>query len=110
VSLKRLQTRTLAGLVTILALAACGSVKETMSERSYPPADADGYADGCSSGEEAAGGLDKTRKDTTRYGTGRQYTQGWESGFRQCRNEEAATIESDRLESGYDHDYNQLRR
>jgi hypothetical protein len=103
---RRLRTLTLAALVTTLALAACGSVKETMLARGFPPAYAEGYADGCSSGNKAAGGLfDQTRKDMTRYGTDRQYTQGWDSGFQQCRREEAATVESDRLESGNnDHD------
>jgi hypothetical protein len=97
----RPRTVTLAALAATLALAACTSVKETMIERGFPPAYADGYADGCSSGDKAAGGLfDKTRKDTARYGADRQYTQGWDSGFRQCRGQEAATIESDRLESG----------
>ena len=72
-----------------------------MIERGFPPAYAEGYADGCSSGREAAGGLfDETRKDTTRYGTDRQYAKGWDDGFQQCRSEMAATVESDRLQSG----------
>jgi hypothetical protein len=91
----------LAALVTSLALAACGSVKETMLARGFPPAYADGYADGCSSGSAAAGGLfEEPRKDMTRYGTDRQYTEGWDKGFQQCRRETAATVESDRLASG----------
>jgi hypothetical protein len=98
---RRLRTLTLAALVTTLALAACGSVKETMLERGFPPAYAEGYADGCSSGNKAAGGLfDRTRKDMTRYGADRQYTQGWDAGFRRCRAEMAATVESDRRASG----------
>ena len=45
-----------------------------------------------------------------RHGTDRQYAQGWDSGFRQCRSEMAATIETDRLESGYnDDDHNGMR-
>jgi hypothetical protein len=103
----RLRTITLAALVTILALAACASVRETMIERGFPPAYADGYADGCSSGNKAAGALfDQARKDTTRYGTDRQYAQGWDKGFEQCRSQMAATIESDRLESGYNDNSN----
>ena len=97
----RLRTITLAALVTILALAACASVRETMIERGFPPAYADGYADGCSSGNEAAGGLFyETRKDMTRYGADRQYTQGWDKGFQRCRDQMAATIETDRRASG----------
>jgi hypothetical protein len=76
---ERLRTLTVAALATTLALAACGSVKQTMIERGFPPAYAEGYADGCSSGEDAAGGLfAETRKDTTRYGAARQYAQGWD--------------------------------
>jgi hypothetical protein len=98
----RPRTVTLAALAVTLALAGCVSVRETMIERGFPPAYADGYADGCSSGDEAAGGLFyDTRKDTTRYSTDRQYAQGWDSGFRQCKSEMAETIESDREQSGY---------
>ena len=98
---RRLQTITLAALVTILALAACGSVRETIIERGFPPAYADGYADGCSSGNDAGGGLFyETRKDMTRYGTDRPYTQGWDAGFQRCRSEMAATVKSERLASG----------
>jgi hypothetical protein len=98
---RRSRTVTSAATATILALAACASVKETMLERGFPPAYAEGYADGCSSGREAAGGLfDETRKDTTRYGTDRQYTQGWDSAFPRCESEMAATVESDRLYTG----------
>jgi hypothetical protein len=106
----RLPTIALAALLASLALAACGSVKQTMLERGYPPAYAEGYADGCSSGNAAAGALfDKTRKDTTRYGSDRQYTQGWDKGFQQCRREMAATVASDRRASGYnDDDHNSL--
>jgi hypothetical protein len=100
-SAKRLRTLTLAALATILSLAACASVKETMIERGFPPAYAEGYADGCSSGKEAAGGLfDETRKDMTRYGTDGQYTKGWDNGFQQCRSDMAAAVASDRSARG----------
>ena len=98
---KRLRTLTLAALAATPALAACGSVRETMIARGFPPAYAEGYADGCSSGKEAAGGLFyETRKDRARYGADRQYTQGWDQGFQRCRNEMAATIATDRWASG----------
>jgi hypothetical protein len=93
----------IATLVVTLALAACGSVRETLIERGFPPAYAEGYADGCSSGREAGGGLfDETRKNMTRYGADREYTQGWDNGFQQCRREMAATVESDRRARGND--------
>ena len=97
----RLRTITFAALAATLALAGCASVQETMIERGFPPAYAEGYADGCSSGKEAAGGLFyETRKDTTRYGPDRQYTEGWDSAFQQCRSEMAVLMETDRLASG----------
>ena len=46
---RRLQA-TLAALATALAVAACGSVEETMPEQGHPPAYAAGYAHGCASG------------------------------------------------------------
>jgi hypothetical protein len=98
---KRFRTITLAALVTTMALAACGSVKETKIKQGFPPAYADGYADGCSSGRAAAGGIfDETRKDMTRYGADRQYAQGWDNGFQQCRSEMAATVNSAQRASG----------
>jgi hypothetical protein len=88
----RLQTG-LAALIATLVLAACGSVKDAMLERGLPPAYAEGYDDGCSSGKEAAGGLfAETRKDSDRYGTDDQYTQGWSDGFEKCRSEMATMV------------------
>jgi hypothetical protein len=98
---KRFRTITLAALVTTLALAACGSVKETLIKQGFPPAYAEGYADGCSSGREAAGGVfDDARKDTTRYGSDPQYTQGWDNAFQRCRSDMEATVASDQHASG----------
>jgi len=92
-----LQT-TLAALVTTLALAACGSAREAMIERGFPPAYADGYDDGCASGKEAAGGLlAETRKDVERYGTDAAYTQGWNDGFEKCKSEMAAMVLAERM-------------
>jgi hypothetical protein len=107
-SAKRLRTIALAALVTTLDLAACSSVKKTMIQRGFPPAYAEGYADGCSSGKEAAGGLfDTASKDTMRYGSDHQYTEGWDRGFQRCKSEMEATIETDRLASG-NNDNNRL--
>jgi hypothetical protein len=74
---RRLQP-TFAALITGLAVAACGSVEETMIERGHPPAYAEGYAGGCASGKEAAGGLfAEASKDASRYDADEQYTEGW---------------------------------
>jgi hypothetical protein len=93
----RLET-TLAALVAALALAACGSVEEALIEQGLPPAYAEGYADGCASGEEAAGGLfAAARKDASRHGSDDQYTQGWNKGFEECRRDMAAMVLDARL-------------
>jgi hypothetical protein len=72
-----------------------------MIKRGFPPAYAEGYADGCSSGGSDAGGVfDETRKDMTRYGTDRRYTRGWDNAFQQFRSDMAAIVASDQHASG----------
>ena len=96
-SASRLQA-TLAALITALALGACGSVEETLIEQGLPPAYAGGYADGCASGKQAAGGLlGEARKDASRYGADDQYTRGWDEGFEECRRDTAAMVLDARL-------------
>lgn len=93
----RLQA-TLAALATALALAACGSVEEALIEQGFPPAYAEGYAGGCASGKEAAGGLfAEALKDASRYGADDQYTRGWNEGFEECRRDTAAMVLDARL-------------
>lgn len=89
---------TLGALFTSLALAACGSVEERLIGQGLPPTYAQGYAHGCASGEDAAGGLfAEARQDATRYGTDQPYTEGWDAGFEQCRRETAAMVRAARL-------------
>ena len=93
----RLQA-TLAALLTALALAGCASVEETMIERGFPPAYAEGYDDGCASGNEAGGRLfGEARKDANRYATDGQYAQGWNEGFASCKNNAEAMVRDARL-------------
>ena len=88
----------LAALVAAVALAGCGSVEETMLDRGFPPAYAEGYADGCASGKEAAGGLfAEARKDERRYDSDSQYTRGWNEGFEECRRDMARMVLNARL-------------
>lgn len=88
----------LGALFTSLALAACGSIEERLIEQGLPPAYAQGYADGCASGEEAAGGLfAEAQQDPSRYGTDPSYTEGWDVGFEQCRRQTAAMVRAARL-------------
>jgi hypothetical protein len=88
---------TLAALVAV-AVAGCGSVRQTLIERGYPPAYAEGYADGCESGKDAAGGLFASpRKDASRYGGDDQYTKGWDAGLEKCQRDTAAMVLDARL-------------
>lgn len=82
-----------AAVGTVLLLAACGSPREAMIAQGHPPAYADGYDDGCSSGKEAAGGLfAEARQDASRYGADERYTAGWDDGFENCRRVTAAAV------------------
>jgi hypothetical protein len=88
----------LAAPLTALAVAACGSVEQTMIERGFPPPYAAGYADGCASGKQAAGGwFAQTRKDPRRYGADDWYTRGWDDGFEECRRGMAAMVRHARV-------------
>ena len=66
-------------------LAGCQTTHEQLINQGYPPAYADGFQDGCSSGRQAAGVMaGDFRKDVPRYLHNRQYETGWDDGFRQC--------------------------
>lgn len=77
--------------VFIFFLTACVSTKEDLVAKGYPLHYAEGFDDGCHSGNKAAGSLfDEFRKDVTRFGSDAEYAQGWSDGFRQCESEQAA--------------------
>lgn len=72
------------GLVVLLV--GCESTHEHMLAQGYPPAFADGFDDGCSSGRQAAGVISgEFRKNVPRYLKDPQYAEGWSDGFRQCQ-------------------------
>ncbi len=71
--------------VFALLLGGCQSTREWLQAEGYPPVFVDGFEAGCSSGRQAAGGLDDFRKDVPRYLATRLYAQGWDDGFRQCQ-------------------------
>ncbi|MDH0732258.1 hypothetical protein N5F23_17545 [Pseudomonas sichuanensis] len=74
------------GLCVLLLLAGCETTHEQMVNQGFPPAYADGFQDGCSSGRQAAGPMaGDFRKDVARYLHNRQYESGWDDGFRQCQ-------------------------
>jgi hypothetical protein len=77
-----------------IALAACASTEQELIERGYPPAYAEGYDHGCSSGKAAAGGLfDQAQKDETQYAaSGSDYAKGWDAGFAKCRQDEQQMV------------------
>lgn len=78
-------------LVFTLFLTACVSTKEDMVAKGYPLHYAEGFDDGCHSGNKAAGSLfDEFSKDVMRFGSDTEYAQGWSDGFRQCESEQAA--------------------
>lgn len=67
-------------------LAGCETTHDQLIARGYPPAFADGFADGCSSGRQAAGVISgEFRKDVPRYLSDARYAEGWSDGFRQCQ-------------------------
>lgn len=80
------------GLVAIL-LGGCQSTREQMMAEGYPAPFIDGFEAGCSSGRQAAGALESFRKDVPRYLQQPQYAQGWDDGFRQCKEGLESAIE-----------------
>ena len=73
------------GLWITLSLTGCQSAHQHMIDQGYPPAYADGFEDGCSSGRQAAGLMvGGFHKNVARYLHERQYESGWDDGFRQC--------------------------
>lgn len=75
------------GMLFLLALlAGCQTTHEQMIAQGYPPVFADGFQDGCSSGQQAAGAIGGTfKKDVPRYLKQPEYATGWDDGFRQCQ-------------------------
>jgi hypothetical protein len=75
-------------VVVVMAVAmpaACTSTEEALIQRGFSPAYAAGYDHGCSSGQEAGGGLfGQTQKDASRYASDSEYTKGWDAGFAKC--------------------------
>ena len=91
--------------VLILCLTGCVSEREMMIKQGYPPVYADGYQDGCSSGNNAGGSLfDQFKKNIQSYNNDSNYRKGWDDGYRQCKARQKAlqkqsqvTIEQQRL-------------
>ena len=70
----------------LLMIAGCQTTHEDLIAKGYPPAFADGFDDGCSSGRQAAGAITgEFRKNVPRYLKDNNYAEGWSDGFRQCQ-------------------------
>ena len=69
-----------------------------MVEKGFPLPYADGFDDGCHSGNKAGGSLfDEFKKDVNRFNSDKQYGQGWSDGFRQCETEQESTQRQNRM-------------
>jgi len=73
------------GISAVCLLVGCQSGHDQMIEHGYPPAFADGYSDGCTSGRHSVGMLGDFIKNVPRYLNEPQYGTGWDDGFRQCQ-------------------------
>lgn len=82
---------TLPVILLILCLSGCASQKEIMINKGYPPDYAQGYQDGCASGNNAAGSMmDQFSKDVRLYKDNSNYHQGWNDGYKQCKAKQEA--------------------
>lgn len=94
-------------LGVLMLLAGCQSTHEDLLAKGYPPAFADGFDDGCSSGRQAAGVISgEFHKNVARYLEDRLYAEGWEDGFRQCK----ALRESEELNDYKDRHWDEHER
>jgi len=85
----KIMNRMLIIFLVAISFSGCISQKETMIQQGYPLAYADGFDDGCHSGNKAGGSLfDQFKKDVNRFENNSQYAQGWSDGFRQCETEQ----------------------
>jgi hypothetical protein len=72
-------------VVLTLMVMGCESTHDQLIDQGYPPAFADGFQAGCSSGRQAAGAMTgEYQKNVPRYIADKQYGTGWDDGFRQC--------------------------
>ena len=81
-----------------LLISGCASQKEIMLKEGYPLSYAEGFDDGCHSGNQAAGSLfDQFKKDVDKFETDSKYAQAWSDGFRQCESQQEAIQRQTRI-------------
>ncbi|MFC4699549.1 hypothetical protein ACFO4O_05185 [Glaciecola siphonariae] len=91
-------TRLLFIAFAIALTSACVSTKDDLISKGYPVAYAEGFDDGCHSGNKAGGSMfDEFRKDINRFNADMQYAQGWSDAFRQCESEQEALQRQTRM-------------
>jgi len=79
----------IAAATSLMFLSGCVSQKESMIKQGYPMAYADGFDDGCHSGNKAGGSLfDQFKKNVRKFASDNNYAQGWSDGFRQCESQQ----------------------
>lgn len=84
---------TVSVLLAIVAVTGCAGTqldieRSALTRQGHPPQYIDGYVDGCSSGNRAAGSpYFKLLKNHTRYNQDKLYNQGWDNGFTICKAE-----------------------
>lgn len=91
-------TAVVAAASCLLLTTGCVSQKEVMIKEGYPLAYAEGFDDGCHSGNQAGGSVfDQFKKDARRFSNDDQYAQGWSDGFRQCESQQEAIQRQTRM-------------
>ena len=82
----------------LILLSGCVTQKETMIKQGYPLSYAEGFDDGCHSGNKAGGSLfDQFKKDVRRFESDTKYAQGWSDGFRQCESQQESIQRQTRM-------------
>ncbi len=82
----------------LMFLPGCATQKEIMIKKGYPLSYAEGFDDGCHSGNKAGGSLfDQFKKDVRRFEKDTKYAQGWSDGFRQCESQQEAIQRQTRM-------------
>ena len=88
----------LAAVLSFVLVGGCASQRDTLLNEGYPLAYAEGFDDGCHSGNKAGGSLfDQFKKDVERFETEKEYAQGWSDGFRQCESQQEAAQRQARM-------------
>jgi len=73
-----------------------------MISQGYPAAYAEGFEDGCHSGNKAGGSyFDQFKKDVRRFNDDSDYAQGWSDAFRQCETEQESLERQTRMSMEY---------